>query len=309
MSLISKSCLKAQEIPRSWETIKTYLSVQIPSAAACFSCHLGCKGHQKAHKPSFSITISPEAFSSVVPHGVWMTWSNFSKFHQQNSSPLCFEDQKTVTDTIIPIFHVSTFSIFTLYFKMMANSSLDNSSCSIYDFYFIPSYLRSSNLTNCITFICSLMTLWLTCWYNRVKLETTSVGFRGWSFMWGCWWIQVLSAKFESKIFSGPMLPQALSDFSSPELNSETCQSVMNFETINKYEWDHLIKHPILPSPHPAHEYCSIKTWHFNHSRGTADMKDHLNGINVNEHFHSQTLNVLCVWLNLGHVWDRYKYH
>lgn len=73
------------------------MSVQIPSAPGCFSCHLGCYGHQKGHKPPFSITISPEAFSSVVPHRVWIIWSNFTKIHQQNSSPLCFEDQKTVT--------------------------------------------------------------------------------------------------------------------------------------------------------------------------------------------------------------------
>lgn len=43
--------------------------------------------------------------------------------------------------------------------------------------------------------------------------------------------------------------------------------------------------------------------------RRTADMKDDLNGINVNEHLLSQILNVLCMELVLGHMWDKYKYH
>lgn len=161
------------------------------------------------------------------------------------------------------------------------------------------SILRPSNLTNCIPFICSLMTLWLTCCYKRVKLETTSVGFKGGSFIREYWWIWVLSAKFESEIFSGSMLWQALFRFFIPRTELRILSAHHAFWNNKQIQMRPSDREPHSPLPTPSSEYCYIKNLAFqSQQRHTADTKDHLNGINVNEHFHSQTLKVPCMWFN-----------
>lgn len=140
---------------------------------------------------------------------------------------------------------------------------------AFYDFFSYLSVLRPSNATNCIPFICSLMTLWLTCCYKRVKLEATSVGFKGWSFIRGCWRIQVLLAKFEGEIFSGSMLWQALFGFFIPRTELRNLSAHHEFWNNKQIQMKPSDKAPHFPSPHAACQYCYLKMWHFNQSRGT----------------------------------------
>lgn len=113
------------------------------------------------------------------------------------------------------------------------------------------SVLRPSNLTKCIPFICSVMTFWLTC-HKRVKLETTSMGFKSWSFIRECWWIQVFSAKFECEIFSGSVLWPALFIFFIPRTDPRNLSAHHDFWNNKQIQMRPSDRVPHCPLPTPS---------------------------------------------------------